>query len=84
MYDVGEEDSDAADDQSQISSIGQSSPIPMQLPVVEVMKVLPSNPIISYSMYWTKEEMIIVDCYKIIHLIVVFFLVFVFCFCYRY
>lgn len=42
MYDVGEEDSDAATDQSQISLMGQSSPIHMQLPVVEVMKVLTS------------------------------------------
>lgn len=42
MYDVGEEDSDAATDQSQISLMGQSSP--MQLPVVEVMKVFASCP----------------------------------------
>lgn len=40
MYDVGEEDSDAATDQSQISLMGQSSQ--MHLPVVEVMKVFAS------------------------------------------
>ncbi|KAL8483667.1 hypothetical protein ACS0TY_026375 [Phlomoides rotata] len=38
MYGVGEEDSDAATDQSQISFMGHSSPTHMQLPVVEVMK----------------------------------------------
>ncbi|KAL3643098.1 hypothetical protein CASFOL_013913 [Castilleja foliolosa] len=38
MYDLGEDDSDAVTDQSQISMIGQSSPIHTQLPIVEVMK----------------------------------------------
>ncbi|KAG8376000.1 hypothetical protein BUALT_Bualt09G0017500 [Buddleja alternifolia] len=37
-YDVGEEDSDAVTDQSQISVLGHSSPIHTQLPVVEIMK----------------------------------------------
>lgn len=45
MYDVGEEDCDAFIDQSQNSLPRQSYPIHMQLPVVEVMKVL-----ISYSL----------------------------------
>ena len=40
MYDVGEEDSDAFVDESQNSSGRQSYPIHMQLPVVEIMKVL--------------------------------------------
>ncbi|KAG6389301.1 hypothetical protein SASPL_150768 [Salvia splendens] len=40
MYDVGEEDSDAIVDESQNSSGRQSYPIHMQLPVVEIMKVL--------------------------------------------
>lgn len=40
MYDVGEEDSDAFIDQSPSSMSRQSYPIYMQLPVVEVMKVL--------------------------------------------
>ncbi|KAK4487351.1 hypothetical protein RD792_006029 [Penstemon davidsonii] len=38
MYDVGEEDSDTVADQSQLSMVGQSSPIHTQLPAVEVMK----------------------------------------------
>ncbi|KAK6156483.1 hypothetical protein DH2020_010731 [Rehmannia glutinosa] len=38
MYEIGEDDSDAVTDQSQISMMGQSSPIHTQLPVVEVMK----------------------------------------------
>ncbi|KAK4397041.1 Nuclear pore complex protein, partial [Sesamum angolense] len=38
MYDVGDEDSDAVTDQSHISVMGHSSPIHMQLPVVEVLK----------------------------------------------
>ncbi|XP_011093564.1 nuclear pore complex protein NUP205 isoform X1 [Sesamum indicum] len=38
MYDVGDEDSDAVTDQSHISAMGHSSPIHMQLPVVEVLK----------------------------------------------
>ncbi|KAL3825107.1 hypothetical protein ACJIZ3_021136 [Penstemon smallii] len=38
MYDVGEEDSDTVADQSQLSIVGQSSPIHTQLPAVEVMK----------------------------------------------
>lgn len=43
MYDIGEEDSDAVTDQSQISILGQSSSVHhMQLPVIEVMKVLTS------------------------------------------
>lgn len=42
MYDVGEEDIDAFVDQSQNSLSRQSYPIHMQLPVVEVMKVLTS------------------------------------------
>lgn len=42
MYDVGEEDSDACTDQSQNLLVRQSSPIHMQLPIVEIMKVLAS------------------------------------------
>lgn len=42
MYDVGEEDIDAFVDQSQNSLSRLSYPIHMQLPVVEVMKVLTS------------------------------------------
>lgn len=42
MYDVGEEDSDACIDQSQNLLVRQSYPIHMQLPVVEIMKVLAS------------------------------------------
>lgn len=42
MYDVGEEDSDAFIDESQNSLVRQSYPLHMQLPVVEIMKVLAS------------------------------------------
>ncbi|CAA0815850.1 Nuclear pore complex protein NUP205 [Striga hermonthica] len=38
MYDLGEDDSDASADQSQTSIMIQSSPVNMQLPVVEIMK----------------------------------------------
>lgn len=40
MYDVGEEDSDAFIDESQNSLVRQSYPTHMQLPVIEIMKVL--------------------------------------------
>ncbi|GFP89371.1 nuclear pore complex protein nup205 [Phtheirospermum japonicum] len=40
MYDLGENDSDAVTDQSKISMMGQSPPIHMKLPVVEIMKDL--------------------------------------------
>lgn len=39
MYDIGEEDSDALADQSQLSVAGQSSLVQLQLPIVEIMKV---------------------------------------------
>lgn len=40
MYSIRDEDIDSVVDQSQLSETGQSAPLQMQLPVIELMKVL--------------------------------------------
>lgn len=40
MYSIRDEDIDSVVDQSQLSETGQSAPLQMQLPVIELLKVL--------------------------------------------
>lgn len=40
MYSIRDEDIDSVVDQSQLSEAGQSTPLQMQLPLIELMKVL--------------------------------------------
>lgn len=50
MYSIRDEDIDSVVDQSQLSETGQSAPLQMQLPVIELLKVLIPQTILLFRM----------------------------------
>lgn len=50
MYSIRDEDIDSVGDQSQLSETSQSALLQMQLPVIELMKVLTLQTILLFSL----------------------------------
>lgn len=51
MYDINEEDIDVVADRSQLSTVTQPSPLQMQLPILELLKVCAYSSFCSFVLF---------------------------------
>lgn len=87
MYDIRDEDIDSIADHSRLSDVGQSAPLQMQLPVIELMKVFTffqfidvhfssSSCCCSCASYYSTSLVFAVELYVYLYLIILLLFLF--------